>query len=386
MPLIFLIPLLMGMLLFLTENIGMAQQPLSSFHVLPKKPVDETADGLPVYIDVGQVQHHQPEMISPESDWINPVAARGLAFEVDQGEYLPSDEIILQTSGPGDDFAVVGDVFEQANETQHGVPAEDSCVLETETSWIIWKSTSVTATWVSGSGDDFGMTDVNIGGSITFPKVPFINLSPRYQMTFLDGPQTVDAPETLHRASLGIMGMYPIREKVLGQVVVTPAIASDYRNTGSESLRITGHAMAIFMPSPQLQWVLGVVYLNREDVGLLPAVGVTWSPTEDRRIELMFPRPRALQRIAKDGERETWMYLAAEFGGGSWAVERASGADDVITIRDYRLLAGLEYKLPENKSWFWEYGLVMGREVEYSSQVGNFTQDPSFIIRGGVTF
>ncbi len=144
--------------------------------------------------------------------------------------------------------------------------------------------------------------------------------------------------------------------------------------------------MVIFAQSERFQWIFGVIYLDREDISLLPMAGLNWSPNERTRYEFSFPRPRYLRQLRQQGEQEQWWYLAAEFGGGSWAVERTSGQNDVVTLRDYRLITGMEYKIPQDRSWFWEAGLVFGREVEYLSNIGNFRQDPSAVLRLGVNF
>ena len=267
--------------------------------------------------------------------------------------------------------------------------AEGECLDlagETVKPWIRVKSTSLMGTWLPGSGDDFGLTDFSARVSLKSPRIPFLSLTPNYQVTFLNGPDQTDVPGTLHRASLTFMGFLPISKKWVGQAIVTPGIATDYDNMSSQAFRTTGMAFLIYMPSPQLQWMFGVIYLDREDVSLLPAAGLTWNPDERTRLELIFPRPRIMKKIYDYGDRSQWYYLAAEFGGGSWAVERTSGANDVVTLRDYRLLAGMEYKMPEDRSWYWEVGLVLGREIEYVSGIGDYRQDPTVILRTGITF
>ncbi len=267
-------------------------------------------------------------------------------------------------------------------------PSPDPCLPleESPAPWLALKSTSLSATWLPGSGDNIGMSNVNLRAKITSPRVPFLSISPSYQMTFLNGPDSTDVPGTLHQASLGITGMLPLSKRLIAQANVSPGISSDFQNTSSESIRTSGMGMLIFAQSSELQWMFGVVYLNRDDVRLLPAVGLNWSPDARTKLELTFPRPRFLRQIAVSGETERWGYLAAEFGGGTWAIERTGGVNDVVTIRDYRLLVGMEYRQPLDRSWFWETGLVIGREVDYSSNLGSYSQDPTVFLRGGLTY
>lgn len=270
----------------------------------------------------------------------------------------------------------------------HASSHADACLPleECPAPWLAWKSTSLSATWLPGSGDNFGMSDVNLRARITSPRLPFLSITPGYQMTFLNGPDSTDVPGTLHQASLGITGMLPLSKRLIAQANVSPGISSDFQNTSSESIRTSGMGMLIFVQSPEVQWMFGVVYLNRDDVRLLPAVGLNWSPDARTKLELTFPRPRILRQVAVSGETERWGYLAAEFGGGTWAIERTGGVNDVVTIRDYRLLAGMEYRQPLDRSWFWEAGLVIGREVDYSSNIGSYSQDPTVFLRGGLTY
>ena len=64
--------------------------------------------------------------------------------------------------------------------------------------------------------------------------------------------------------------------------------------------------------------------------------------------------------------------MSGELGGGSWAIERSTGADDVASYRDLRLITGIEVKFNDKSSWRVEGGYVFGRELEYVSKIGNY--------------
>jgi hypothetical protein len=132
--------------------------------------------------------------------------------------------------------------------------------------------------------------------------------------------------------------------------------------------------------------VAGVIYLDRYDVNLLPAGGLLWTPADDRRFELIFPRPRLAWRVAERPRASHWLYVAAEFGGNQWAMQSTTGRDQIIVIRDYRLLAGWERR-PANLglSWRFETGWVTGRSVEYYlSDQPWLSPSDTFLMRGGV--
>src|SRR5690606_12700948 len=102
---------------------------------------------------------------------------------------------------------------------------------------------------------------------------------------------------------------------------------------------------------------LGVVYLDRDDIPLLPVAGFTWTPSPQWQIDINFPRPRIARRIDKRGGlSESWVYTAVGLGGNTWAVERADGSDDVLTMRDYQWIFGWEHRRSGGRGLFVEAG------------------------------
>lgn len=380
---------------------GKERDPLSSFRIVrvQETPADFRA-------------------VSPFSESLSPLGDGTTAqFETSPGVWLEGvilpdeeagrDPVGAFTHSPRPERPFDGDLellsydedrlpFEELRDyTEHGLPgwqAEDpspaDCLAEMDGNkpWIVWKSTSLTGTWLPGSGDNYGLTDLHFRLRLASPRLPFVTASPMYQMTFLNGPHRTDTPNTLHQTGVSFMGMLPVSKRWIGQVIVAPGINTDYQNLSSDAFRTTGAGMMIFMPSPEVQWMFGVVYLNRDDVKILPAVGLNWSPNERTKWELTFPRPRYLRQLSCNENSERWGYLAAEFGGGTWAVERNDGTNDLLTLRDYRLLIGSETRYREQRSLFWEGGLVIGREINYASQQGDFSQSPTIFLRGGSTF
>ncbi len=293
-----------------------------------------------------------------------------------------------------DNSSILGQALEgvesQLSAPENSLPAVQDgncldCVISEE-KWIYWKSTSVSGAWLPGSGDRMGITDFRVSGKILFSKFEGAFITPSYQAYLLNGPNQTDAPGALHYAYVSFGSYFPVSDRWLGMVSVAPGVSSDFQTGSSKQIRITGVGMLIFKQTEDRHWTLGVTYLDREDVSLLPLFGVSWSPNERTRIELLFPRPRYRFQISKSGEFEKWGYFGAEFGGGSWAINRANGTDDVVTIREYRLLGGVEHKLPQGRSWFWETGLVIGRSLEYSSGLGDYNPNSTFLLSGGVTF
>ena len=170
-------------------------------------------------------------------------------------------------------------------------------------------------------------------------------------------------------------------------VAVRPAMASDFQ-TSQDALRITGRALATWQWVPErLTLLFGVVYLDRNDLPVLPGVGLIWTPSPDWRLDVIFPRPKLARRLVfLPRQREDWAYLGGSLGGRTWAVERQPGVSDQLTLRDYRLYLGWERILEGGSGLSVEAGYVFGREMEYEGVSLSQSFNDAFVIRGGVTF
>ncbi|MBL4883999.1 MAG: hypothetical protein JKY95_11715 [Planctomycetaceae bacterium] len=291
-----------------------------------------------------------------------------------------------------DDSSIVGRALsdvEQQQDEPSAVPEnllEKPCPDCEPVSWIAWKSTTVSGSWLPGTEDRLGRTTFNLSAKIVFPKFQLATITPAYQMYFLNGPQQTDIPSTLYYTSVNLTGYIPFSDRWIGRVSVAPGVASDFQTGSSKQFRIVGVGLMIFKQSEKLQWTFGVAYLDRDDIALLPLAGISWTPNDKTHFDFIFPRPRLKWQLSKSSEHEKWGYIGAEFGGGSWAIDRSDGVEDVVVIREYQMLAGIEYKLPESRSWFWETGIVLGRSVEYSSGLGDYKPPATFVLSGGLTY
>jgi len=240
-------------------------------------------------------------------------------------------------------------------------------------------------------GDGLGLTvlDTSLSLGLPAPTVdsPLI-LTPGFGATLLDAPGNVDLPPALYENYVQARWMRKVGKRLGIDLAVAPGWYSDFRNDSPQALRITGHGFAAWEASETLRVVGGLIYLDRYDVDYLPAGGLLWTPSADTRFEILFPRPRLAWRIAERPRDAHWAYLAAEFGGNQWAMQSATGADEVVVIRDYRLLAGWERRPADlGISWRLETGFVFGRTVEYyDSATAGFNPTDTFVVRASAWY
>ncbi len=162
---------------------------------------------------------------------------------------------------------------------------------------------------------------------------------------------------------------------------------SEFQTLTSDSLRLQGLGLGTVRLTPTLMAKLGVVYLDRNDIKILPAGGLLWTPTPQVRFDIFFPQPKLAAYLTTLGQFEVWGYVAGEYGGGAWTIERTDGTTDRIDINDVRVSAGIEWTGPRGFTGFIEAGYVFEREVVYVvTPSDSFHPDDSFMLRAGIAF
>ena len=249
---------------------------------------------------------------------------------------------------------------------------------------IGWKSARGSLTGLFGSGNSLGIATLEVRGTLESGRLPGVFVTPQFGVHFTAGPDSTDLPSQLYDATLDLSLYRPVGDAWLLNFALTPGVFTDGDNLSSDAFRLMGRAMGYYTASPTCQWALGIVYLGREDLPVLPAFGAVLTPRDDLRFELMFPKPRLAWRQFVTPVYEQWVYVTGELGGQSWAVERTSGADDIATYRDLRFVLGWERKRTTGRSLFVEGGYVFGRELEYDSNIGRLSpSDTAFLRLGG---
>lgn len=250
----------------------------------------------------------------------------------------------------------------------------------------ILQSLTIQSTWLAGSGDNIGLTEVSGSGTIGLPcptrESPLL-ITPGYGMYFLVGPSSVQAPSTLYQAYVTTLWMSQLSPKWGTVLSVTPGVYSDFNRTDSKAFRVSGMAIFNYQWTETTQLLFGAVYLGRQDYPALPAFGVIWTPNENHRLELTFPRPRYMQLFGYGEGYEDWWYVSGEFGGGSWRVEHPKGQTDWLTLSDYRMLIGMERKTDGGGKSFLELGFVFGRRFKYTDDPVTIDMNSTVMLRSG---
>ena len=242
-------------------------------------------------------------------------------------------------------------------------------------------------TWLAG--DDLGFTDFEVWSKWEFATISEyskLQLMPVYGLHLVDGPDATDLPPQLHDLYLDIQWINPFSREWAVELGLTPGLYSDFQNDADDAFRLGARIVGYYTMSPVWRFALGVAYLDREDVQFFPLGGVIWTPDPDTRFELVLPRPKLAWRFNCCGGCEDWWYVAGEFGGGSWSIERASGLADQVNYYDWRFAIGWERRCKAGPTVLAEIGYVFNRRLEYDSGGAVFEPDDTIMLRGMIGF
>ena len=246
-----------------------------------------------------------------------------------------------------------------------------------------------------GGGRQLGLNETDIATTLTIPNFLFspqpIRISPGFAFHFWDGPDTAttgaDLPARTYSSYVAFDYSTPWDRRVGAEVNFTVGVYSDFGHVTSDSIRLTGVGLGWVRLNNTTTFKLGVEYLDRIDIKLLPAGGFFLYPTSDLKLDIYFPRPKLARRLRNLGNHEIWAYIGAEYGGGSWTIDRTSGVGDQVDMNDMRAFLGFEWLGPRQVTGFFEVGYVFERELVYRSAAGiGIDLDDTYMLRAGLAF
>ena len=252
-----------------------------------------------------------------------------------------------------------------------------------------------TGGWLAGGngGEELGTSDLDLKTILAFPipsgDYPLI-VTPGFAVHYLDGPTVQDLPARVYDAYAQFRWMRRLGPQLGIDLALTPGVFSDFEQSSDDAVRLTGYGAAQWTAAEDFKVVLGAAYIDRWSTDVLPICGVIWTPHEDVKFDLVFPHPRIARRIYPSGAYgdavQTWLYVAGELGGGTWAIRRSGGADDVVDYTDYRVFLGMERKILGGLDTRFEVGYVFGRKIRYDSLSAKVDPSDTVMLRGGVTY
>jgi len=236
----------------------------------------------------------------------------------------------------------------------------------------------------NGQGVNVGVNELDTTATFALPffhnspanlnHAPLL-ITPGFGLQLWDGPQTsstllADLPPNTYDVFIDAAWNPRFTPLFGAELGIRVGIFTNWDVLVWDSWRIMGRAIGTLQLTPTVQGKAGIVYLDRNQVKLLPALGFTWTPNETSRYDIFFPAPRAALRYATTGRHAWWGYLSGEYGGGAWTFRRDTSEYDMITGFDYndiRIALGTEFVplAARGLAGNFEVGYVFYRQLFY---------------------
>jgi hypothetical protein len=316
---------------------------------------------------------------------ITPLAAQVVRLP----EAIPEDKYPGQLTSHPDSSA---EILQAPGGTAADVPVEQP---RSDVRPGMFQKLIFNGTWLAGgiSSRAFGQNDLESKVILALPcptrDSPMV-ITPGFTTHFLQGPADVDLPPRLFEAYTQFRWLSQVTPQWGLDLAITPGVFSDFNQSSSKSFRLTGHGAAAWTYNPTIKFVLGAAYLDLPENNVIPIGGLIWTPNEETKFNLIFPNPKISRQVhfldncAKDVE--TWVYIAGEFANDAWAIAHSDGSNDLVVIRDNRVILGLERKAHGGLTANVEVGYVFGRRIRFNSDLPDFEPEDTLLLRVGLMY
>ncbi|MBM4010451.1 MAG: hypothetical protein FJ286_03585 [Planctomycetes bacterium] len=272
---------------------------------------------------------------------------------------------------------------QQASLFPAGYPTQSQTIQQT---MHVFQGVRGSWAYLMGDGDNLNVGVNELDTTATF-ALPFFHnspanlnhapllITPGFGLQLWDGPQTTstqwaDLPPNTYDAFIDAAWNPRLSPLWGAELGIRVGIYTNWDVLVWQSWRIMGRAIGTLQLTPTWQGKAGIIYLDRNQVKLLPAIGATWTPNDRSRYDIFFPAPRASWKFAGTRQHAWWAYLSGEYGGGAWTFRRDTSKYNMITPFDYndiRIALGTEF-VPLSQTGIagnFEVGYVFYRQLFY---------------------
>jgi hypothetical protein len=283
-----------------------------------------------------------------------------------------------------------------------GYPSQNSSFQET---MRLYQGARGSWAYIAGNGQGTSVGVNELDTTATF-AVPFFHnspanlnhapllITPGFGLQLWDGPATsatmlADLPPNTYDVFLDGAWNPQFTPLFGAELGLRVGIFTNWDVLVWQSWRLMGRAIGTLQLTPTMQAKAGIIYLDRNLVKLLPALGVTWTPDANSRYDIFFPAPKASKRITNAGKHSIWGYVAGEYGGGAWTFRRSTGQISPFDYNDIRVTLGTEWvpQTPTGLSGNFEVGYVFYRQLFFVDGPPQYQNlDNTFMFRLGLAY
>ena len=165
-----------------------------------------------------------------------------------------------------------------------------------------------------------------------------------YGLKHIDASSTANLPHDLHAVFLEAAAHYRINRKSFASIRLYPGFYSDFRDIGSDDVRLPLLALGGYSFDNGITIVGGFVYrFGYHAAAFIPALGITYQVNDRWRLDLIAPRPA----VTYSASPKLKLFVCGDFSSDEYELHDRSLGAKVIRYRDLKVMGGIEY-LPSN--------------------------------------
>lgn len=254
-----------------------------------------------------------------------------------------------------------------------------------------WSEPELPATRISfatlGAGTGFSTTtfDVNHTWLLGYGGGPPLQITPGFGMHFWGDGVGLGLPPRVYDLYLDLNWTAWTGEWWTVSVGLTPGLYTDFAHASGDMFQLTGWIVGNRPLGDHWQLVIGAAYVRQLQTTLIPVGGVIWTPHDDVRLELVFPKPKYAVRYRETNEGSRWLYVAGQLGGGAWSVADGTNDAALVGYSDWRILLGMESFRVDGREWSIELGYAFSRELTIDNRLAS-TPGSCFSLLGCLAF
>ena len=167
-----------------------------------------------------------------------------------------------------------------------------------------------------------------------------LTLGVGYGLKHIDATFLADLPQDLHALYVDAGVRYRINDRAFASLKLSPGFYSDFKDLGSDDLRMPALALGGYSFDNGVTVVGGVLYrFGSRAKAFIPALGLTYQPNQSWKLDLVMPRPA----VTYFASRQLQLFVAGDFTSDEYELKGRQFGDKAIKYSDIKAMAGVNY-------------------------------------------
>jgi hypothetical protein len=181
---------------------------------------------------------------------------------------------------------------------------------------------------------------MRIARNVTLNDRLTLTLGGGYGLKHIDATFPADLPQDLHALYFDAGVRYRINDKAFASLKLSPGFYSDFKDLGSDDLRMPALALGGYSFDSGVTVVGGILYrFGTRAKAFIPALGLTYQPNQFWKLELVLPRPA----VTYFASRQLQLFAAGDFTSDEYELKGRQSGAKAIKYSDIKAMVGVNY-------------------------------------------